>query len=115
MTNRAYDRLRRRRRWRFLSLGEPGTRALADPGSRATAAADRMAARDLAGKVLPRLDAGSRELIWLRFYRECSYGEIAEICSLPLGTVKSRLSRALDRLGTIYEQLETRHEKKPRP
>jgi RNA polymerase sigma-70 factor (ECF subfamily) len=46
-------------------------------------------------------------LIHLRFYRECSYEEIAEICGIPLGTVKSRLRRALDRLATLYEQMET--------
>ncbi len=111
--NLAYDRLRRRRRWRFLSLGEPGTRSLEDPGSAAAAASDALVARDLAGKLLPRLDAVSREMIWLRFYRDCSYEEMAEICSLPLGTVKSRLSRALDRLGTLYEEMEASDNEEP--
>jgi RNA polymerase sigma-70 factor (ECF subfamily) len=66
----------------------------------------RLAARDLAGKLLPRLEAAYREMIWLRFYRECTYEEIAEICRIPVGTVKSRLRRALDRLGTLYEGME---------
>ncbi len=113
--NGAYDRLRSRRRWRLLSLGEPVTRKLEDRGSAAEATSDALVARDLAGKLLPRLDAGSREMIYLRFYRECSYEEMAEICSIPLGTVKSRLSRALDRLGDLYEQLErTDHEEPAR-
>jgi RNA polymerase sigma-70 factor (ECF subfamily) len=65
---------------------------------------DRLEAQDLAGKLLPKLEAPYREMIWLRFYRECSYEEIAEICRIPVGTVKSRLRRALDRLGTLCEE-----------
>jgi len=105
--NRAYDQLRHRRRWSFFSLESPGREPRPDPGSDPKAALERMVARDLAARLLPQLEAPFREVIWLRFYREGSYEEIAEICGAPVGTVKSRLRRALDQLGTLLERMET--------
>ncbi len=43
---------------------------------------------------ISRLPVSYRELIELRHAKELSYDEIAEITSLPLGTVKNRLFRA---------------------
>jgi RNA polymerase sigma-70 factor (ECF subfamily) len=105
--NRAYDHLRQRRRWSLFSLEGPGLRPRPDPGSDPDAALERMVARDLAARLLPLLEPASREVICLRFYREHSYEEIAEICGVPVGTVKSRLRRALDRLGQLLERMET--------
>ncbi len=34
-----------------------------------------------------------RELVEMRHYAELSYGEIAELCKMPLGTVKNKLFR----------------------
>ena len=104
--NRAYDHLRRRRRWSLFSLERPGRGPRPDPGSDPEAALERLVARDLAARLLPRLEAPFREVIWLRFYREGSYEEIAEICGIAVGTVKSRLRRALDRLGILLERME---------
>lgn len=42
-----------------------------------------------------------RELIWLRHARDMSYDEIAEVTSLPLGTVKNRLFRAREMMREI--------------
>ena len=105
--NQAYDHLRSRGRRSIFSLDERTLRTQGDPRSSPSAAVDRLAAREIAERLMPRLEAGFRESIHLRFYRECSYEEIAEICCIPLGTVKSRLSRALDRLATLHEQMET--------
>ena len=105
--NQAYDHLRSRRRRAFFGLEESTLRKQGDPRSSPSATVDRLAAREIAGRLLPLLETGFRELIHLRFYRECSYDEIAEICGIPLGTVKSRLARALDRLATLHEQMET--------
>lgn len=41
-----------------------------------------------------KLDATDREILMLREFEQLSYAEIAEICSLPLNTVRSRLFRA---------------------
>lgn len=43
-----------------------------------------------------------RELILLRHARDLSYDEIAEITSLPLGTVKNRLFRAREMMRAIF-------------
>jgi RNA polymerase sigma-70 factor (ECF subfamily) len=103
--NLAYDRLRRHRRWRLVSLEADEHRISADPLPVAPVAAEQATARDLAGKLLARLEPDHREVIWLRFYRDCSYEEIATICGVRPGTVKSRLHRALDRLATLHARL----------
>jgi RNA polymerase sigma-70 factor (ECF subfamily) len=43
-----------------------------------------------------------REILSLRFEEEMKLEEIAEVLSVPLGTVKTRLARALERLRTVF-------------
>lgn len=43
-----------------------------------------------------------RELIILRHAKDLSYGEIAEITNLPLGTVKNRLFRAREMMREMF-------------
>jgi RNA polymerase sigma factor (sigma-70 family) len=50
--------------------------------------------------VVAALPDRSREVVSLRFFAGLSESETAEVLSCPLGTVKSRLSRALDLLRT---------------
>lgn len=103
--NRAFDVLRRERR---RSPGRPGAPA-EDPGPVVPAHDpfdSRLAAGDLAGKVLAALPAAHREVLWLRFAAELSYEEIATVCRVPLGTVKSRLRRALTGGAEICRRLE---------
>lgn len=38
----------------------------------------------------------------LRYYEKLSYNEIAEVLSIPLGTVKSRISAAISALHDDY-------------
>ena len=58
--------------------------------------------RELMGTV-DSLDARHRSVIVLRYFNELSYGEIAQVLDIPLGTVKSRINQALkilrERLG----------------
>jgi RNA polymerase sigma-70 factor (ECF subfamily) len=50
-----------------------------------------------------------RQAVWLRDVEEFSYGEIAEMLSVPAGTVMSRISRGR---RLLYEQLRTtRHDR----
>ncbi|MCL2547208.1 MAG: RNA polymerase sigma factor [Oscillospiraceae bacterium] len=56
---------------------------------------------------IQRLDQKTREIITLRFWSQLTQEEIAEVMSLPIGTVKSRLSRALSKLKTLLEEDET--------
>ncbi|MFH1679907.1 MAG: sigma-70 family RNA polymerase sigma factor [Candidatus Eisenbacteria bacterium] len=103
--NLAYDHLRRRRRWKLFGLdrGEPEVRIEQAPP--APDPADRIAARDLSGKLLGRLDPLYREVIALRFFDDRSYREIADHLGVPLGTAQSRIHRALDRLAELYEEM----------
>lgn len=49
---------------------------------------------------LLRLNKKHREVVALRFVGELSYEEIAEVTSLSVGTVKSRLFRGLEKMRT---------------
>ena len=49
---------------------------------------------------LPKL---YREMVRLRYFDHLSYRQVAEITGCPVGTVKSRLSRAHDKLRTQLE------------
>lgn len=101
--NLAYDQLRKEKRWRFWfpeqreesRVFEPSTESVFDR---------RLVDRDLAREVLARLEPMYREILWLRFFKEKSYEEIADYCRLPLGTVKTRLRRALERAGEVWEK-----------
>lgn len=52
------------------------------------------------------LPEGYRLLITLRFRQELSYAEIAEVVSMPIGTVKIGLFRARERLREALRQYE---------
>ena len=63
--------------------------------------------RDVIWRALRKLPYGSRVCVVLRYYEDLSLSEIARETRLPVGTVKSRISRALKRLATY---LESEHE-----
>ena len=90
-------RASRRRRW----WGERPTDRLPD-----TAVADAdsdlcsVAGIDAVERALGRLVAGQREVVVLRYWSHLSEQQIAEALGIAPGTVKSRLSRALDRLAS---------------
>jgi RNA polymerase sigma-70 factor (ECF subfamily) len=50
------------------------------------------------------LPDSDREIVALRYFAELSEAETAEVLACPVGTVKSRLSRALVRLRTTLTQ-----------
>lgn len=64
---------------------------------------DRVAAVDAVRRALADLTPGHREVVLLRYYLQLSEREIAEACRVPQGTVKSRLARAVERLGGSVE------------
>lgn len=101
--NLAKDEFKRRRRhpaasydWRSQS-GSDTTHnipAIADEQE----SPDRVALKTEIGervqRMLDRLDAPDREVLILREIQGMKYDEIAELLSLPMGTVKSRIARA---------------------
>jgi len=54
-------------------------------------------------KAIRRLESGDQQVIYLRYFMELSVAETAETLGVAPGTVKSRLSRALNRLRQVIE------------
>jgi RNA polymerase sigma-70 factor (ECF subfamily) len=121
-SNAAIDHFRRRR-FTPLSLDRP-----LDPGGEGrmgmqfpspAPGPEELALRGETGALLraavDRLPAEYRQLIALRHGAECSYGEIAEITGLPMGTVKNRLFRARNKLHQLLSgsALDRRPEGRP--
>jgi RNA polymerase sigma-70 factor (ECF subfamily) len=55
-------------------------------------------------RALSQLESPFREIVELHCERRCSYREISERLSIPLGTVGTRLLRARRKLRTLLEQ-----------
>lgn len=60
-------------------------------------------------QALSRLPVEQRAILLLRFDRELTLPEIAATLQLPLGTVKSRLFRALRRFAQLLQEQENLH------
>ncbi|HSL42984.1 MAG TPA: RNA polymerase sigma factor [Anaerolineales bacterium] len=65
--------------------------------------AQHMEANDL-WKAVQNLSVQDQQIVYLRYFLELSVAETAQVLKVPEGTVKSRLSRALDRLRGIIQQ-----------
>jgi RNA polymerase sigma-70 factor (ECF subfamily) len=65
--------------------------------------AQKLEAADL-WKAVQNLSVPDQQIIYLRYFLELSVGETAQALDVPEGTVKSRLSRALERLRGIIRQ-----------
>jgi len=68
-------------------------------------AAVRAQTREQMRAALSLLSEEQRQVVQLAFYEDSPHSEIAERLDLPLGTVKSRLRLALNKLRTHWEQL----------
>ena len=62
------------------------------------------AAPALLWKAVRRLSPGDQEILYLRFFLELTMSESAQAAGVPEGTVKSRTSRALERLRSVIER-----------
>ena len=58
-------------------------------------------------EALGQLDEVYRAAVMLFYMEDYSYNEIAEILGIPLGTVKSRLTRGLQRLHHLLTNIQT--------
>jgi len=50
-------------------------------------------------RALSKLDEKDREVVYLKYYEEMDYSAISHVTGVPVGTVASRLSRAIGRLS----------------
>lgn len=96
------DELRRRKRQERLI---DGLAAEPLPEQIAPEAADAGAAGGLdLQSALASLPEGLRQVVELGVYQDLPYAEIAEILSIPVGTVKSRMFNALAKLRLFLEE-----------
>ncbi len=99
--NLCRDRLRRRR---FVAASLDGPTPVEDPGLRFDPVAgwdERLDQRAMASRLdqaIARLPMDQREAVVMRHRLEMSYEEMCGALGVPLGTVKSRLARALETL-----------------
>ena len=96
--NLAKSELRRRKRWRLFSLHrdeESDTGLdLPDESFRPDKMAESSMADGLIQQAISSLSENYRQVILLRDVEGLSYQEISDVVRCPVGTVKSRLSRA---------------------
>ncbi len=94
--HKAVDLLRRKRPSQALELLEE------DPGTPASCESiDALALQQQGAQVrrcLDRLKETHRQVVYLTFYEELPYPEIATIMGIPLGTVKTRMAHAKQQL-----------------
>ena len=101
--SRAIDELRRR-------VPEPDEQAVAGLASAQdpAASADELLERWRVAHLLALLPPDEAETLRLRFYAELSQTEIADRTGTPLGTVKTRMVRGLERLRDLVEAEDAR-------
>ncbi len=75
---------------------------LADASQAPEAAMQEEEKRELVERVVREMPAHLREVLVLGYYHRFPYKEMAEILSIPLGTVKSRLHAAVGHFGQAY-------------
>jgi RNA polymerase sigma-70 factor (ECF subfamily) len=105
-TNLCYNRLPRLRR-ELSALGEQSAASL--PAGAGDEPQARLEARELRARLHEQIEAlpeAYRLLITLRYQQELSYEDIAAVTSLPLGTVKTGLFRAKERLREALKRFE---------
>lgn len=99
-TNACLDELRRRRRRPVLARDDRDVVVdLLD--DRARPVADVVADQDLVERSLAELTEAHRVVLVLREICQLDYAEIADVLGLPVGTVRSRLSRARSTLADV--------------
>jgi RNA polymerase sigma-70 factor (ECF subfamily) len=98
LVNICRDRLRKRRGVRLEELNDELAVYVEDPFRAALAKSE-------VDKLLHVLNADQRVVVGLRFWRDLSLQQIADLLGIPLGTVQSRLHYALRALREESERI----------
>jgi RNA polymerase sigma-70 factor (ECF subfamily) len=111
-TNQAIDAQRRNKRHRMVSLNGTGGRQDEDAGKLADLLVSREPCPDMAmdraerrlwvREALDQLPDTLRSVVHLVYYQGLKYREAAEVLSIPVGTVKSRMHAAVLRLNEAW-------------
>lgn len=109
-TNQAIDAQRRNRRHRMVSLNSAGAKSgtADEPGKLIDvmisgdpdpfARADEVERREKMRRLIDELPEHLRIVVHLVYYQGLKYREAADVLSVPVGTIKSRLHAAIQRL-----------------
>ena len=97
------SRNRRRSAGRYLAALTRAFRDEPAPASVEDKSAQYMEANDLR-KVVQNLNEPDQQVVYLRYFMDLSVAETADVLQVAEGTVKSRLSRALEKLRAIIKQ-----------
>ena len=108
-TNQAIDLQRRNRRHRMVSLDRRSggdsqdagalVELLEGPEAGPDAAAVETEQRDQVRRAVEQLPEQTRQVVMLVYFQGMKYREAAEVLSIPVGTVKSRLHAAIGKLN----------------
>ncbi|MEC1720072.1 sigma-70 family RNA polymerase sigma factor [Schinkia azotoformans] len=55
-------------------------------------------------ELIETLQEDEKSIVLLRYYNDCTFKEISDLLNIPLGTAKSVLYRALDKLRKKYKE-----------
>lgn len=110
--NLARDEMRRRKRRKSMSLdeevkaGEEATLMdfVDSHAAEPSAAVDGRESTTMAAELLQELPETLREVVVLYFYNDMKYAEISESLGVPMGTVKSRLFRAIREMAAAMKK-----------
>lgn len=114
-TNQAIDSQRRNRRHRMVSLDRTGSQENMEQGGTLVdllvsldtdpaAGASIQERREWVKRAVEELSEQMRQVVELVYYQGLKYREAAEVLSIPVGTVKSRLHTAIMRLSESWNQ-----------
>lgn len=90
---------KRKKRFNLIALTQQLENLLVSPTDQAAQVEDRQSL----DTALSHLSEKLRPVIVLRYYWDMSYAEIAMTMEIPLGTVKSRLSQAVEKLAPLLD------------
>lgn len=113
-TNQAIDVQRRNKRHRMVSLDQPAggdredraggwSEKLVGNAEDPLLAAASQEDRDWVNHAVEALSDSMQQVIQLVYYQGLKYREAADILGIPVGTVKSRLHAAVQRLGGVWK------------
>jgi RNA polymerase sigma-70 factor (ECF subfamily) len=113
-TNQAIDAGRRNKRHRMVSLDRQNRRGTSDAGSLLemsasegpgpVAALESSERRDLVRQAVADLPETLKSAVMLIYYQGLKYREAADVLDIPVGTVKSRLHAAVNKLNEILQR-----------
>jgi len=103
--NLRIDALRRERRSACKDTSDIDSEFLLDESPHADAIVAATQADSRVRAALAELSEEQRRVVELSFYQEMAHGEIAKELEIPLGTVKSRLRLAMNKLRGLLDNL----------